>query len=212
MGQLNLVTATIPCAIIGTMMVDWSNPTADVAQLVFMGMAVCSATLSITTMCFGVIDGLVNTIDTMDRSLNDYRAQQKSMRETITYAKIHFDDITTLSDDLRLVLARFRQLPSFSLKQNTLIATSQAVSALAACRASINSFVCEDANQLELAKEVRETIKTWLSKDKAKNNVKGMVKDNVKGMVLTPEVYFLFEMLNGDLMKWTMQYAMNLER
>lgn len=207
MGQLNLVTSTIPCAIIGTMMIDWSNPTADIAQLVFMGMAFCSATLSIITMCFGVIDGLVNTIDTMDRSLNDYRAQQKSMRETITYAKMHFDNITTLSDDVRLVLARFRQLPYFSLKQKcTPIATSECVSALAACRASINSFVCEDANQLELVQKIRGQIKLWLQGGDESG------KSYMDGLILTPEVYLLFEMLKGDLMKWTMLYAMHLER
>lgn len=198
MGQLNLVTSTIPCAIIGVMMTDWSNPTDDVAQLVFVGMALCSATLSVTTMCFGVIDGLVNTIDTMDRSLNDYRAQQKSMRETITFAKQHFDDITTLSDDLGLVLARFRSLPGFNPTRTTPIISSGAVSAIAACRASINAFVCEDCNQLELVNKVREQIHDWLYGGDDLN--------------LRPEAYRFFEMLKGDLMKWTMQYATHLER
>jgi hypothetical protein len=198
MGQLNLVTSTIPCAVIGIMMMDWSNPTGDVAQLVFVGMALCSATLSIITMCFGVIDGLVNTIDTMDRSLNDYRSQQKMMRDSITYAKQHFDDITTFSDDLRLVLARFEELPSFDVGRNTNIVTSHAVSAIAACRASMTSFVCEDKNQLKLVKKLRTYVDAWMEEERV--------------MVLKPKVYWAFKLLEGDLMKWTMQYASQLER
>jgi hypothetical protein len=198
MGQLNLVTSTIPCAVIGIMMMDWSNPTGDVAQLVFVGMALCSATLSIITMCFGVIDGLVNTIDTMDRSLNDYRSQQKLMRDNITYAKQHFDDITTFSDDLRLVLARFEELPSFDVGRKSEIVTSDAVSAIAACRASMTSFVCEDENQLKLVKELRKYVDTWMKQEGV--------------MVLKQKVYRAFKLLEGDLMKWTMQYASQLER
>jgi hypothetical protein len=198
MGQLNLVTATIPCAVIGTMMMDWSNPTADIAQLVFSGMAFCSATLSITTMCFGVVDGLVNTIDTMDRALSDYRSQQKLMRDNITYAKQHFDDITTLSDDVRLLVARLRKLPDFDVAVRTRIGSSHPVEAIAACRASINSYVCEDANQLQLVAAARKDIETW-------------VKHGHK-MILNPENYWTFEMLIGDLMKWSMKYASELDR
>lgn len=110
-GMLNTFTVTVPNMVMGYFSLQASGGFEDgnVMDSIFFFTSCFSFGLTMISMCYGVLDAVVHTIDFMDKLLNDVQELEEHQHKCIKYAKWHLDELADVIHYIHMVLYALKQ-------------------------------------------------------------------------------------------------------
>merc|ERR550534_2868759 len=105
-GMLNTFTVTVPNMVMGWFSLQDNGGFEDgnVMDSIFFFTSCFSFVLTMISMCYGVLDAVVHTIDFMDKLLNDVQELEEHQHKCIKFAKWHLDELADVIHYIHMVL------------------------------------------------------------------------------------------------------------
>lgn len=148
-GMLNTFTVTVPNMVMGWFSLQESGGFEDgsVMDSIFFFTSCFSFGLTMISMCYGVLDAVVHTIDFMDKLLNDVQELEEHQHKCIKYAKWHLDELADMIHYIHNVL--------HALKKNSLALFRPRSKALLR---AVKKHIPEDKEMLDYKNLLMKTI------------------------------------------------------
>jgi len=105
-GMLNTFTVTMPNMLMGWFSLQDNGGFEDgsVMDSIFFFVSCFSFVLTMISMCYGILDAVVHTIDYMDKLLNEVQEAEDHQHKCIKFAKWHLDELADVCHYLHMAL------------------------------------------------------------------------------------------------------------
>lgn len=110
-GMLNTFTVTMPNMLMGyfSLQDNGGFQGGNVMDSIFFYVSCFSFVLTMISMCFGILDAVVHTIDYMDTLLNKVQEAEEHQNKCIKFAKWHLDELADVCHYVHMALYALKQ-------------------------------------------------------------------------------------------------------
>jgi len=105
-GMLNTFTVTVPNMLMGwfSLQDNGGLKGGNVMDSIFFYVSCFSFILTMISMCYGLLDAVVHTIDFMDKLLNEVQEAEDHQHKCIKFAKWHLDELADVCHYVHMAL------------------------------------------------------------------------------------------------------------